>query len=56
MSKRIIVYNVSASASEKNETAAKTALMLTNSVIGDSQITVESADDSSTDGISREDK
>ncbi|CAG8681665.1 4155_t:CDS:2, partial [Cetraspora pellucida] len=33
-------------------TAAKTAKMLTKAVIGDSQIIVKSADDSSTDGIS----
>ncbi|CAG8545634.1 6702_t:CDS:2, partial [Dentiscutata heterogama] len=78
MSKEVIVYNISASASEKTvkdfflfcgkikefnlvkeensnkkiayitferETAAKTALMLTNAVIGNSQIIIKSAHD-----------
>ncbi|CAG8535395.1 2813_t:CDS:2 [Cetraspora pellucida] len=64
MSKKIIVYSVSATASEKQETAAKTALMLTNAVIGDSQITVkcsgegpsEEEESPEGDGISQEDK
>jgi RNA recognition motif-containing protein len=47
----------------ERDTAAKTALMLTNAVIGDSQITVKSADDasggcddSSDDSLGQEDK
>jgi len=96
MSKKVIVTDISAKASEKTvkdfflfcgkirefelikeessdkqiayvaferDTAAKTALMLTNAVIGDSQITVKSADDasggsddSSNDSLGQEDK
>lgn len=96
MSKKVIVTDISARASEKTvkdfflfcgkikefelikeessdkqiayvaferDTAAKTALMLTNAVIGDSQITVKSADDASSgcddstdDGLGQEDK
>ncbi|CAG8656840.1 10671_t:CDS:2 [Cetraspora pellucida] len=54
--KRVIVYDISASVSEKMEAYAKTAKMLTNALIGDSQIIVKSVDDSSTDGISPGDK
>ncbi|KAF0472275.1 RNA-binding protein vip1 [Gigaspora margarita] len=97
MSRRVIVHNISGTASEKTvkdfflfcgkikefelvkdessdkqiahitferDTAAKTALMLTNAVIGDSQITVKCDDDDAPheeytqdgDGISQEDK
>ncbi|RIB11307.1 hypothetical protein C2G38_118890 [Gigaspora rosea] len=97
MSRKVVVHNISGTASEKTvkdfflfcgrikefelvkdessdkqiayitferDTAAKTALMLTNAVIGDSQITVKCEDDDAPheeytqdgDGISQEDK